>query len=79
MRPRKMKKHEHKAQCTIVDVERAAFVVLVGFTSYLVPLELESRAASYVRIKLRQPTTEQRLRRLLPSVFRVPTVHFPDL
>ena len=37
------------------------FVVLVGFIVDLVPLALESRAASYVRITLRQPETEQRL------------------
>ena len=79
MRPREMKKHEHKARYTILDEERAAFVVLVGFIVDLVPLELESQAANYVRIKLRQPETMQRLHRLLASVFRVLTVHFLDL
>ena len=61
MRPRELKKHEHEARCTILDEERTAFVVLVGFIVDLVPLALESRAPNYVRIRLRQPETEERL------------------
>ena len=79
MHPRELKKQEHEARCTILDEERATFVVLVGFIVDLVPLALELRAPNYVRIRLRQPETEQRLHRLLASVFRVLTVHFPDL
>ena len=79
MRPRELKKHEHGTQCTILDEKRAVFVVLVGFIMDLVPLALESRAPNYVRIRLRQPETEQRLHQLLASVFRVLKVHFPDL
>ena len=79
MRPRELKKLEHEAQCTLLDEERAAFVVLVGFIVDLVPLALEARAANYVRMRLRQPQTKQRLHQLLASVFRVLTVHFPDL
>ena len=79
MRPRELKKHEHEAQCTILDEERATFAVLVGFIVDLVPLALESGAPNYVRIRLRQPETEQRLHRLLASIFSVLKVHFPDL
>ena len=79
MCPRELKKHEHEARCTIVDEECAAFVVLVGFIVDLVPLAIQLRAPNYVRIRLLQPETEERLHRLLASVFRVLTVHFPDL
>ena len=79
MGPRELQKHEHEARCTILDEERAAFVVLVGFIMDLVPLALGSRAPNYVRIRLQQPETEQRLHLLLASVFRVLRVHCPDL
>ena len=79
MRPRELKKLQHEARCALLDEEHNVFVVLVGFIVDLVPLALEARAAKYVRIRLRQPETEQRLHWLLASVFRVPTVHFPDL
>ena len=78
MRPREPKKHEHEAWCILLDEERVAFVVLVGFIVDLVPSALEARAANYVRIGLRMPETEQRLHRLLALVFRVITVHFID-
>ena len=35
--PPPLQKHEHEARCTILDEERAAFVVLVGFIVDLVP------------------------------------------
>ena len=79
MRPRELKKQEHKTRCTILDEERDAFAVLVSFIVDLVPLALELRAPNYVWIRLRQPEAEQRQHRLLASVFRVLKVHFPDL
>ena len=79
MLPRELKKLEHEARCTLLDMERSEFVALVGLIDDLVPLTLYARAANYVRIKLRQPETEQRLHRLLVSVFRVVIVHFLDL
>ena len=79
MRPRELKKLEHEARCTLLDEERIAFADLVGFIVDLIPLAGEARTDHYVRIRLRQPETEPRLHRLLASIFRVPTVHFPDL
>ena len=79
MRPCEPKKHEHEAHCTLLDEERAAFVVLVGFIVDLVPLAHEAQVANYVQIRLRQPETEQRLHRLLASIFRMLAVHFPNL
>ena len=61
MRPRELKKQEHETRCTILDEEHTAFAVLVGFIVDLVPLALELRAPNYVRIRLRQPETEQRV------------------
>ena len=55
------------------------FAVVVGFIVDLIPLALETRAANYVRMRPRQPETEQRLHQLVASVFRVLTVHFPKL
>ena len=78
MRPRELKKLEHEARCTLLDAERSEFVALVGLIVGLVPLTLEAQAANYVRIRLRQPETEQRLHRLLALVSRVVIVHFPD-
>ena len=71
MRPRELKKLEHEARCTLLDVEHSEFVAVVGLIVDLVPLTPEARAANYVRIKLRQPETEQRLHQPLALVFRV--------
>ena len=69
MRPRELKKLEHEAPCTLLDAERCEFVAPVGLIVNLVPLTLEARAKNYVWIRLMQPATEQRLHRLLASVF----------
>ena len=79
MRPRELKKLEHEAWCTLLDEERTAFAVLVGFILDLIPLAPEAQTENYVRIRLRQPKAKQRLQQLLASGFRVLTVHFPDL
>ena len=79
MRPRELKKLEHEARCTLLDEERTAFAILVGFIVDLIPLAPKARTENYVRTRLRQPEAKQRLHRLLASFFRVLTVHFPDL
>ena len=79
MRPCELKKLEHEARCTLLDAEHSEFVALVGLMSTSCHWGIGSTSANYVRIRLRQPETEQRLHRLPASVFRVLMVHFPDL
>ena len=78
MRTHELKHLEHKARCSIKDEERESFLEVVNFLVDLVPLSLAYVSAIYVRIWIRQPVEEARLRRLVCSAVRVLQSTFLD-